>query len=332
MWLLGGMVTKTEYEIVSLRSTDYISEGPGVLYIPSPLRVLYIPKKAKGEFRRVYACTNINDIEFQRRYLNKILDKSISPHLSPNSYAYRKNMSYKDAVIKLEELAKAGFNWATHIDVHKFFDSIDRNKLYSELEDILDVETLNQVKLFLETPYWSDKKLCRNRTGICQGLPISPILSNLYLTILDLELLDHKHIQLVRYCDDILVLATSHEWLKKGISIVKRNLRNLGLKYIVKDHLDLRRNDIVFLGLSIGIRKNALTVTASRRSQTKLLDFINRESSPSKVYKSLPGMLRYYTMDFRYLNFYWISKELVSKTKGGEFWNTFCVDNSIPLY
>lgn len=326
------MATKTEYKIESLNKgvcTNEVLETP---YIPSPLRAFYIPKKVKGEFRKVYACTNIKDKEFQQRYFNKILYNMISPHLSPNSFAYMKNISTKDAVIKLEELAKKGFNWATHIDVIKFFESLDRDILYAELVGKVDAETLHQIKLFLESPHWRGKKLCQNRTGIYQGLPISPILSNLYLNKLDLELVDHKHIKLVRYCDDILVLATSHKWLNKGISIVKRILRSLRLMYKVKDPLDLRRCDIVFLGLSIGIKSKALTVTASRRSQTKLLDIIDDESSTSRIYRSLPGMLRHYTVDFRYLDFYWISKEIVSKAKGGEFWNTFCAENSIPQY
>lgn len=98
------------------------------------------------------------------------------------------------------------------VDIERFYDTIDRNILYSVLEDRgLNTIFMNLIKKAVENPTVPPNTKKKDRRhfikdkGIPQGLSVSNILAQIYLSSLDEEISKRRFLYL-RYVDDILIL------------------------------------------------------------------------------------------------------------------------------
>ena len=120
-------------------------------------------------------------------------------------------------------------------DVSKYFASIPHTKLLATVaERVADGAMLHLLRLWLKAPVVSDEGGQRrnlgggqgNRKGTPQGGVISPLLSNLYLHLLDRNWEDQKmeerhQARLVRYADDFVVLR------RRQTDVPMRTIRRL---------------------------------------------------------------------------------------------------------
>ena len=78
-----------------------------------------------------------------------------------------------------------GDEWIVDLDIEKFFDTVNHDKLISILrENVNDATTLHLIRVYLRIDVL-DKGLIKSTTA--QGGPISAILSNIYLDKFDKE-------------------------------------------------------------------------------------------------------------------------------------------------
>jgi len=183
-----------------------------------------------------------------------------------HSYGFRPRKSAHQAIDAIAEGLHQGQMQVIDADLSKYFDSIPHSKLLSTVaERIADGATLALIKQWLKAPILGDtgngKTGCvgggkGNRKGTPQGGVISPLLSNLYLHLLDRiwqrhELARKLQAKLVRYADDFVVLcrkdvATPLEIIRNILERLELNL-NEGKTKIV----DANQEEFYFLGFAL---------------------------------------------------------------------------------
>lgn len=150
----------------------------------------------------------------------KYLDSSFSNH----SYGFRPNRSAHQAVKKAKEVIEQGREVMIDIDIEKFFDSVNHDRLMSKLfMKIKDQRVLNLIRKYLNTGIQVKGRIEKRQNGVPQGSPLSPLLSNLYLDDLDHELTKRNH-RFVRYADDCKIFVHSDKAAKRVFESITKYL------------------------------------------------------------------------------------------------------------
>ena len=132
----------------------------------------------------------------------QVLSSIYDPMFSDHSYGFRPNRSAHGAVKKAQGYIADGNRWVVDIDLEKFFDRVNHDKLMGLLaKQIEDKRLLKLIHKYLKTGIMINGVVTDNEEGTPQGGPLSPLLSNIVLDELDKELEKRGH-QFVRYADD----------------------------------------------------------------------------------------------------------------------------------
>jgi group II intron reverse transcriptase/maturase len=203
---------------------DLVAEVRANQYKPSPLRIRYVHKKSGG--RRRLGIPTLRDRILQRATL-QILGPKLDRKFLPCSYGYRPKRSLFHAVASILKYRDKGLLWVLDADIDNFFDSLDQDLLRELVQrEVKDSAVLRLLHLWLDVGVVDAK----HRKGISQGMPLSPLLSNLYLHEMDWQLVRHRW-TLVRYADDFIVLTYSEAEAQHGYNVVGKILADLHLTF-----------------------------------------------------------------------------------------------------
>ena len=203
---------------------NLIAEVRSNRYKPAKLRVVFIPKK-HGGWRRLGIPT-VRDRIIQRAAMQVLMERYERKFLSC-SYGYRPKRSVFHAVAAIIKYKDRGFKWVLDADIDNCFDELDHAFLWNLLEkDIPDTRVLYLLKLWLDVGVVN----AAAKKGVSQGMPISPLLANVYLHELDWRLVRGRW-TLVRYADDFIVLTRSEEQAKQAYRVVGSILEKIHLRY-----------------------------------------------------------------------------------------------------
>ena len=153
-------------------------------FCPLPVRERMIPK-ANGKLRRLGIAT-VTDRVVQAS-LKLVLEPIFEADFLPCSYGFRPNHRVHDAVAEVRHLTSRSYEWIVEGDIKACFDEISHPALMDRVRKrIGDKRVLALVKAFLKAGILGEDRVLRdNDTGTPQGSILSPLLSNVALSVLD---------------------------------------------------------------------------------------------------------------------------------------------------
>ena len=178
-------------------------------YEPKPVRRVEIEKPDGGGMRKLGIPTTLD--RFVQQAVMQVLQRQWDPTFSDHSYGFRPGRSAHQAVAQAQKYIAAGYSWVVDLDLEKFFDRVNHDKLMGQIAKRVEDKRLRKlIRAFLNAGVMEDGLVSPSVEGTPQGGPLSPLLSNLVLDELDRELERRGH-RYVRYADDSNIYVRSEQ-------------------------------------------------------------------------------------------------------------------------
>jgi RNA-directed DNA polymerase len=252
-------------------------------YEPKPVRRVEIPKPDGGGVRKLGIPTVLD--RFIQQAVLQVLQRRWDRTFSEHSYGFRPGRSAHQAVAQAQHYIAQGYDWVVDLDLERFFDRVNHDKLMGRLAQRLDDKRLLRlIRAFLNAGIMENGLVKPSVEGTPQGGPLSPMLSNIVLDDLDRELERRGH-RFVRYADDSNIYVRSERAGQRVMTGVTRFItRRLKLKVNETKSAVARPQDRKFLGFSFTTGpevKRTIAPKALDRFKARIRDITRRAKGVS---------------------------------------------------
>ena len=263
-------------------------------YRPKPVLRKEIPKPEGGGTRQLGIPTVVD--RFIQQALHQVLQERWDASFSEHSYGFRPNRRAHQAVAAAQEYVQQGYDWVVDIDLEKFFDRVNHDRLMSLVaKRVKDKRVLKLIRAFLNAGVMDEGLVSPTTEGTPQGGPLSPLLSNLVLDELDRELERRGH-RFCRYADDSNIYVRSERAGQRVMKSITRFITHqLRLKVNARKSAVGRPWQRKFLGFRLGkgrSNKRCIAPLSERRFRAQVRRLTAR-STGRKVEDVVERLNRY---------------------------------------
>ncbi len=286
------------YEPMPVRRKSIEKDGGGT-------RDLGLPLRCRHNSASLTSCPTVQD-RFVQQAMTQVLTALYDHTFSDSSYGYRPGRSQAQAAERAREYVQRGANHVVSIDLSKFFDRVNHDRLMSRLATrIKDKRVLTLIRAFLNSGIQlENNEITYPGEGTPQGGPLSPLLSNIVLDELDKEL-EKRGLRFVRYADDIVIFVRSRKAGERVLESVTRFLRDRMQLQVNETKSSVERPwDVKFLGFRItrmmGHTRLSIHPKAVARVKDKIREITRRTRGISlgqvidELNRFIPGWLNYF--------------------------------------
>ncbi|MEN8443756.1 MAG: reverse transcriptase domain-containing protein, partial [Cyanobacteria bacterium J06555_13] len=196
----------------------------------APSRRVWIPKPGSSEQRPLSIPT------MYARALQALVKQALEPEweakFEPNSFGFRPGRSCRDAIRAIFLAIKQKPKYVLETDVAKCFEKIDQKALCQKLNT--SPSLTRQIRAWLKAGVVDGHQFQATPTGAAQGSVISPLLANVALHGMEVDLQQafkgNQRPMLIRYADDLLVLHKDLRVVQASQQFLSAWLRGMGLE------------------------------------------------------------------------------------------------------
>lgn len=245
---VDGVTVDEAYESIIQNKEKWLHQIRKRTYKPQPVRRVQIPKE-NGKMRNLGIPTVFDRIIQQA--IVQVLSPIFEEQFSETSYGFRPGRCCENAVIKALEYLNDGYEWIVDIDLERFFDTVDQDRLINIImRTIKDGDVVSLIRKYLSAGVMDKGVTKATEKGTPQGGNLSPLLSNIMLNELDKEL-EARGLRFVRYADDCIILVKSEKAANRVLETITKYIeKKLGLKVNAEKSKVTRPTKTKYLGFS----------------------------------------------------------------------------------